>query len=58
MHVVNSVEPTVSPNGRGEAEYLWDGEDDRDVALEIAAVVVEDDVLLVIHVMPRQYRRQ
>ncbi len=58
MHVVNSVEPTVSTNGRGEAEYFWVGEDDRGVVLAIAAVVVADDVLLVIHVMPRQYRRQ
>ncbi|MBA2559009.1 MAG: hypothetical protein H0V07_03830 [Propionibacteriales bacterium] len=56
MHVINLVEPTVSTNERGEAEYLWVGEDDRGVMLEIAAVVVEDDVLLVLHVMPRRYR--
>jgi hypothetical protein len=33
-------------------------EDDRGVRLEIAAVVVEDDMLLVLHVMPRRYRRR
>lgn len=58
VYVINSVEPTVSTNDRGEAEYLWVGEDDRGVVLEIAAVVVEDDGLLVLHVMPQQYRRQ
>ena len=58
MSVVSSVQPTVTTNDRGEAEYLWVGEDDRGVTLEIAGVVVEDGVLLVLHVMPRQYRRQ
>lgn len=58
MHVINSVEPEVTVNGRGEEEYLWVGADDRGVSLEIAAVVVEDDVLLVLHVMPRRYRRK
>jgi hypothetical protein len=58
MHVINSVEPEVSVNDRGEDEYLWVGADDRGVILEIAAVVVEDDLLLVLHVMPRSYRRK
>jgi len=57
MHVISVVEPIVTTNDRGEAEYLWVGEDDRGVTLEIAAVAVEDDVLLVLHVMPRRYRR-
>jgi len=52
------VEPEVTVNGRGEEEYLWVGADDRGVILEIAAVVVEDDVLLVLHVMPRRCRRK
>jgi len=43
---------------RGEDEYLWVGADDRSVTLAIAAVVVEDDLLLVLHVMPRRYRRK
>lgn len=58
MHVINSVEPEVTVNERGEDEYLWVGADDRGVTLEIAAVVVEDDLLLVLHVMPRRYRRK
>jgi hypothetical protein len=29
-----------------------------EVALEIAAVVVEDDLLLLLHVMPCRYRRK
>ena len=41
-----------------EDEYLGVGADDRGVTLEIAAVVVEDDLLLVLHVMPRRYRRK
>lgn len=57
MHVIHMVEPAVTINERGEAEYLWVGEDDRGVTLEIAAVAVEDDVLLVLHVMSRRYRR-
>jgi hypothetical protein len=58
MHVIESVEPDITVNDRGEEEYLWVGADDRGVALEIAPVVVEDDVLLVLHVMPRRYRRK
>ncbi|MGH3366530.1 MAG: hypothetical protein ACRDOY_04950 [Nocardioidaceae bacterium] len=57
MHVINSVEPVAAVNERGDAEYLWVGQDDRGVTLEVAAVVVEDDVLLVLHVMPPGYRR-
>jgi len=29
MHVINSVEPQVTVNERGEDEYLWVGADDR-----------------------------
>jgi hypothetical protein len=58
MHVINSVEREVTVNDRGEDEYLWVGADDRGVILEVAAVVVEGDVLLVLHVMPRRYRRK
>jgi hypothetical protein len=58
MHVINTVEPTVSRNARGETEYGWLGPDDRGVELEIAGVVVEGGtLLLIIHVMPAQYRR-
>ena len=58
IHVINSVEPEVTVNERGEDEYLWVGADDRGVPLEVAAVIVEDDLLLVLHVMPRRYRRK
>jgi hypothetical protein len=57
MHVINSAEPTVVRNERDEDEYRWEGDDSRGVRLEIAAVAVEDDVLLVLHVMPVSYRR-
>jgi hypothetical protein len=36
---------------------VWIGPDDRGIDLEIVAVV-EPDYLLVIHVMPAQYRRR
>lgn len=58
LHVMNEVEPAITVNQRGEDEYLWIGDDDRGITLEIAGVVVEDDVLLIIHVMPLQYRRK
>ncbi len=58
MHVINSVEPEVTLNEWDEEEYLWVGADDRGVTLEIAGVVVEDDLLLVLHVMPRRFRRK
>ncbi|MEJ7834403.1 MAG: hypothetical protein WKF79_15930 [Nocardioides sp.] len=57
LFVINNVEPSISINDRGEQEYHWLGMDDRDVSLEIAAVVVEDGVMLVLHVMPSSYRR-
>jgi len=56
--LINSVEPECAVDERGEDEYLWVGEDERGVTLEIAGVVVEGDVLLVLHVMPRRYRRK
>ena len=58
MHVINSIDPLVTVNDRGEDEYAWVGDDDRGVGLEITGVVVEDDLLLVIHVMPTQFRRE
>ena len=36
---------------------LWIGPDDRGLELEVVAIV-EPDQLLVIHVMPRQFRRR
>lgn len=58
MYVINSVDPEITVNDRGEDEYLWVGADDRGVTLEVVAVVVENHLLLVLHVMPRRYRRK
>lgn len=44
--------------GRNEFEYrlFWVGDDDRGLELEIAGIEFEDEIL-VIHVMPRNFRR-
>jgi hypothetical protein len=39
-----------------DARYTWMGRDDRGLELEIVAVLVGEE-LLVIHVMPRSFRR-
>jgi hypothetical protein len=41
---------------QGESAIEWIGPDERGVVLEVLAVVQSDDVLLVIHVMPRALR--
>lgn len=40
-----------------QERLVWIGPDDRGVELEIVAIV-EPDYLLVIHVMPHQFRRR
>lgn len=58
MYVINSVEPVITPaTDELDETWSWIGEDDRGVELEITAVVLAD-YLLVIHVMPTQYRRK
>lgn len=58
MYVINSVEPVITPaTDELDERRSWIGEDDRGVELEITAVVLAD-YLLVIHVMPTQYRRK
>ena len=44
--------------GRNEFEHrlFWVGDDDRGLELEIAGIEFEDEIL-VIHVMPRKFRR-
>jgi hypothetical protein len=37
---------------------IREGPDDRGVELEIVAIVLDEDSLLVIHVMPSRYRRR
>jgi hypothetical protein len=51
-------EPTVMAADEERQERLvWIGPDDRGVGLEVIAIV-EPDYLLVIHVMPHQFRRR
>lgn len=60
MHVVNNNEPVIVTPASVEAETeerrTWVGVDDRGVELEIIGVVLPE-YLLIIHVMPTQYRR-
>jgi hypothetical protein len=58
LHVINNTEPTVMVADEDLQErLLWIGPDDRGVELEVIAIV-EPDYLLVIHVMPHQFRRR
>ena len=41
----------------GEDQYIWIGEDDRGLELEITAIDLKE-YLLVTHVMPRDFRRR
>ena len=54
----NAGEPKIVPAGDGQADdrLVFVGVDDRGVELEVIAVQLPD-YLLVIHVMPTQYRR-
>lgn len=58
LRVMTSCEPEVIPTDANNRERLvWVGEDDRGLTLEIAAIV-EVNCLLVVHVMPYQFRRR
>jgi len=57
LHVMNTVVPEViDADEVNRSRLLWIGPDDRGLSLEIVAVQ-EPDYLLVIHVMPHQFRR-
>jgi len=57
LHVMNTVVPEViEADEVNRSRLLWIGLDDRGLSLEIVAVQ-EPDYLLVIHVMPHQFRR-
>jgi len=57
LYVMSTVVPEVIPADQTNNErLLWIGPDDRGLVLEIVALV-ELDHLLVIHVMPHQFRR-
>ena len=58
LHVIDTVAPTdVAATVEFDARKLWLGPDDRGVELEIVAVVLQTE-LLVIHVMPTALRRK
>jgi len=57
MHVIASTEPTHLPASvTADARLVWIGLDDRGIELEIAALDL-DDAVVVIHVMPTSLRR-
>ena len=56
MFTINSVEPISLLNSdSGKQELIWIAKDDRGVELEILGIV-EDDFLIIIHVMPFNFR--
>ncbi|MDQ2707446.1 MAG: hypothetical protein M3Z25_07325 [Actinomycetota bacterium] len=56
-HVMDTAEPVREPGtGQQKDRLTWTGPDDRGVELEIVAVDLPD-YLLVIHVMPANFRR-
>ena len=56
--VIENNKPILTP-GQNEFEHrlFWVGVDDRGLELEIAGIEFEDEIL-VIHVMPRNFRRR
>lgn len=57
MFVINQVEPTLIPaNERFDARLVWIGPDDRGVELEIVALDLPEEIV-VIHVMPTELKR-
>jgi hypothetical protein len=57
-HVMETVAPAAVITSGGNSGWLYIGMDDRGVELEVIVVELEGDVLLVIHAMPRAYRRR
>ncbi len=51
-----AVPEVIEADEVNRSRLLWIGPDDRGLSLEIVAVQ-EPDYLLVIHVMPHQFRR-
>ena len=57
MHVINTVDPIAVPATEvADARLVWVGLDDRGIELEIVALDLSDE-WLVIHVMPTALRR-
>jgi hypothetical protein len=58
LHVINTTKPKVVPaDATTKERRVWEGVDDRGLALEVVAIV-EEGYLLVIHVMPSHFRRR
>lgn len=58
LHVIEHTQPTEIPaDDQMRERLIWVGPDDRGLVLEVVAIV-EAGYLLVIHVMPRQFRRR
>ncbi len=58
LHVIATVTPTeVAATDEFDARRVWLGPDDRGVDLEVVALVLPTE-LLVIHVMPTALRRK
>lgn len=58
MHVIeNSTPEEIPPSEEFDPRLVWIGSDDRGVELEIVAVVLPTEPL-VIHVMPTAFRRR
>ncbi len=56
--MIDNNEPTISETPQG-SRHWWEGADERGRELEIGAVIgSRDGVLLVIHVMPIDFRRK
>jgi hypothetical protein len=57
MHVIDTVDPiAVAATEAADARLVWVGLDDRGIELEIVALDLPDE-WLVIHVMPTALRR-
>jgi len=55
---MNNTEPVTVPDENDlRKRLLWIGPDDRGLDLEVIAIV-EPDYMLVIHVMPHQFRER
>ena len=57
LFVIENNSFFVITNEVGRVQRIWQGLDDRGVALEIIAVVL-NEYLLVTHVMPANFRRR
>ena len=58
MHVINTTTPITVPTDEHLPDRLiWIGQDDRRLELEVVGLV-ELDYLLIIYVMPYEFRRR